>query len=106
MTEESGNMVDKNRVEGAVENTIGKIEDTAGRVVGDAPTQAEGKARQAAGAAQSVYGETIDRARGLAREVDEVTKQQPLWMLLAAGAIGFFLGRFSADNARRARHAR
>jgi uncharacterized protein YjbJ (UPF0337 family) len=91
-------MVDKNRVEGAVENTIGKIEDTVGAVAEDAPTQAEGKARQAAATAQSAYGETFDSARELAQEVGGVTRQQPYWMLLAAAAIGFVVGRFSANN--------
>jgi uncharacterized protein YjbJ (UPF0337 family) len=92
-------MVDKNRVEGAVENTIGKIEDTVGGVARDVPTQAEGKARRAAGVAQSAYGETFDRARGLAEEVGCITRQQPYWMLLAAAATGFVVGRFSANNA-------
>jgi uncharacterized protein YjbJ (UPF0337 family) len=92
-------MVDKNRVEGALENTIGKIEDAAGQIAGDAPTQAEGKARRAAGAVQSAYGETLDGARGFARELGGITRQQPFWMLLAASAIGFVAGRLSAANA-------
>jgi hypothetical protein len=36
-------MVDKNRIEGAVENTIGKIEDTAEQIAGDAPLRPRAK---------------------------------------------------------------
>lgn len=93
-------MVDKNRVEGAVESTIGKVEDAVGRIAGDASTQAEGKGRQAAGAAQSAVGETADTARRVAEWIGEITKEQPFWTLLAVGAISFVLGRFSVNTGR------
>lgn len=91
-------MVDENRIEGAVRKTIGKLEDTVGQFTGDTSTQAEGKARRAAGAVQGAYGETLDTARGLAYEISKITKDQPILSVLVAGSIGFILGRLSAGN--------
>jgi len=96
-------MVDKNRVEGVVENVLGKAEETVGRVAGDQSSRTEGLARQAAGSLQSSYGEARDSARGIAAQLGEITREQPYWMLLVAGTIGFALGRFSVSAARRGR---
>ena len=93
-------MVDKNRIEGAVEDAVGKVEETVGDLTGDARTQAEGKVHQAAGSVKRTYGETLDGARGLLKELSDVTAEQPLSMLLAVGAIGFVLGRFSVGSIR------
>jgi len=93
-------MVDKNRIEGAAEDAIGKLEETVGGLAGDAQTQAEGKGHQAAGTVKRTYGETLDTARSWLKELSDVTAEQPLSMLLAVGAIGFVLGRFSVGNIR------
>jgi uncharacterized protein YjbJ (UPF0337 family) len=93
-------MVDKNRVEGTVEEAVGKVEEAIGGVSGDARTQAEGKGHKAAGTVKRTYGETLDTARTGLRELSDATAEQPLFMLLAAGAIGFVLGRFSVGNIR------
>ncbi len=78
-------MVDSNRIEGAAEDTVGKLQDGMGGLLGDGATQAKGKARQVAGQAQSYYGETLDTLRDL-------TADQPVVALLAASGIGFVLG--------------
>jgi uncharacterized protein YjbJ (UPF0337 family) len=93
-------MVDKNRVEGAMENAVGKVEETVGDIAGDAPTQAEGKGHQAAGAAKKTYGETLDTARSWLEELSDTTAERPLFMLLAVGAVAFVLGRLSVGNIR------
>jgi uncharacterized protein YjbJ (UPF0337 family) len=93
-------MVDKNRVEGTVENVGGKVEEKVGDIAGDASAQAEGKGHQAAGAVKRTYGETLDTARGWLEEISDTTVEQPLLMLLAVGAIAFVLGRFSVSNIR------
>ena len=93
-------MVDKNRVEGTVEQAVGKVEDTVGKIAGDAPTQTEGKGHQAAGTVKRGYGETLDTARSWLEQLSDVTAREPLFMLLAVGAIGFVLGRFSVGNIR------
>jgi uncharacterized protein YjbJ (UPF0337 family) len=96
-------MVDKNRVEGAVEKVVGTAEETVGRIAGDQPSRTEGLARQATGSVQSAYGEARDNARGIAAQLGEITKEQPYWMLLSAGVIGFVLGRFSVSTRRHGR---
>jgi uncharacterized protein YjbJ (UPF0337 family) len=93
-------MVDKNRVEGAVENVAGKVEETVGDIAGDASTQAEGKGHQVAGTVKRTYGETLDTARGWLQNISDMTIEQPLTMLLAVGTIAFVCGRFSLRNVR------
>lgn len=96
-------MVDKNRVEGVVENVVGRAEETAGRITGSESSRSEGLARQAAGNLQRSYGEARDSARGIVVELGEITREQPYWMLLAASTIGFVLGRYSVSAGRRER---
>lgn len=96
-------MVDKNRVEGTVENVLGRAEETVGRIAGNESSRTEGLTRQAAGNLQSSYGEARDSARRIAAQLGEITREQPYWMLLAASSIGFVLGRFSASAGRRGR---
>ena len=82
-------MIDTNRIEGAAEDTIGKVQDGMGGLLGDGATQAKGKARQVAGQAQGYYGETLDTLRDL-------TADQPLIALLAATGLGFIVGALFA----------
>ena len=56
-------MVDKNRVEGAVEKVKGTAKELAGKVTGDAKLEAEGKAQKAAGTVQNAAGGAADAAR-------------------------------------------
>ena len=46
--------MDENRVEGTARNLGGKVQEGFGKVTGNARTQAEGLANQAAGAAQDL----------------------------------------------------
>ena len=82
-------MVDTNRIEGAAEDTIGKVQDGMGGLLGDGAAQARGKARQVAGQAQGYYGETLDTVRDL-------TADQPLVALLISTVLGFVLGALFA----------
>lgn len=88
-------MVDKNYVEGAVENAAGKIEEAAGYATGSPGARVEGKVRQFAGKAQSAYGQA---AENVSRQVMDATQQRPMYALLVAGAIGFALGRLSVHR--------
>jgi uncharacterized protein YjbJ (UPF0337 family) len=83
------NMVDRNVVEGTIENVGGKVEEAAGYVTGDPGARIEGKVRQMAGNAQAAYGKAAERVQGAA-------KQRPLPALLFAGVAGFVLGRLTA----------
>ena len=82
-------MVDENRIEGAAEDTVGKLQDGMGGLLGDTATQAKGKAKQFAGQAQGYYGETLDTVRDL-------TSDQPLVAVAAAVGVGFILGALLA----------
>ena len=83
-------MVDKNSVEGFARDLGGKVQDAVEGVMGDATTQLRGKANQAAGTAQELYGQAAD-------EVKSYTANQPVGALLMAIGVGmtlgFFLGR-------------
>ncbi len=82
-------MVDTNRIEGAAEDTVGKLQDGMGGLLGDTATQAKGKAKQFAGQAQGYYGETLDTVR-------DITSDQPLVAVAAAVGVGFILGALLA----------
>ena len=82
-------MVDTNRIQGAAEDVVGKVQDGMGGLLGDSATQVKGKAKQIAGQAQGVYGETLDSVR-------DMTADQPLIAVAAAVGVGFILGALLA----------
>jgi uncharacterized protein YjbJ (UPF0337 family) len=95
-------MVDKNTVEGTVQNIGGKLEEAAGYVAGDPEARLEGKVRQVAGKAQAAYGKAADTVADTVSKtsgrLQESTKHQPIPALLFAVAIGFVLGRLTASR--------
>jgi uncharacterized protein YjbJ (UPF0337 family) len=56
--------MDKDRVEGVVEQAKGKVKEVAGKVTGDTKTEAEGKADQVKGKIQNTIGGIKDTLRG------------------------------------------
>jgi uncharacterized protein YjbJ (UPF0337 family) len=56
--------MDKDRIEGALEQAKGKVKEVAGKVTGDSKTQAEGKADQLKGKVQNTIGGIKDAIRG------------------------------------------
>lgn len=56
-------MVDKNRVEGALDQAKGAIKEGAGKLTGDAKLEGEGKADKAAGKVENTVGGAKDAAR-------------------------------------------
>jgi len=74
-------MLDKDSVEGFARDVGGKVQDA----VGDAATQLRGKANQAAGTAQELYGQASD-------EVKSYTADQPIGALLMAMGVGVTIG--------------
>jgi uncharacterized protein YjbJ (UPF0337 family) len=89
--------MDENRVEGTARNLGGKVQEGLGRMTGNARTQAEGLANQAAGAAQDLYGQAADTARETASSFEKVLRRtietQPYTSALVALGIGWLLGR-------------
>ena len=56
--------MDKDRIEGAVEQTKGKVKEVAGKLIGDSKLEGEGKADQVAGKVQNTIGGIKDTLRG------------------------------------------
>ena len=56
--------MDKDRVEGSVEQAKGKVKEVAGKVTGDSKLEGEGKADQVAGKIQNTVGGFKDTLRG------------------------------------------
>ena len=56
--------MDKDRIEGSVEQARGKAKEVAGKVIGDTKLEGEGKADQVAGKIQNTVGGIKDTLRG------------------------------------------
>lgn len=96
--------MDENRIAGTARNLGGKVEEGVGRVTGDARTQAQGIANQAAGAAQDLYGQARDgaadaavaardTAASLEKWLRRTVETQPYTTAMVALGLGWFLGR-------------
>jgi uncharacterized protein YjbJ (UPF0337 family) len=86
-------MVDKNYVEGTVQDAAGKVEEAVGNAAGSPGARIEGKVRQMAGKAQAAYGRTTE---DLSAQIRDATQRRPLIALLMAGLVGIVLGRMTA----------
>ena len=115
--------MDKDRIAGSAKDFAGKVEGSVGDIAGDAKTQAEGRVREATGAAQNLYGqakdtvrETTDAAASYAKDTYENSgdtfrdsaqaiakkvQDNPLGSMLIAGGIGFALALLMARPPRR-----
>ena len=96
--------MDENRFAGTAKNMGGKVEEGLGRVTGDTKSQVEGIAKQAAGAAEDLYGQARDSAAdavGAARNsaaslekwLRHTIETQPYTTALVAVGLGWLLGR-------------
>jgi uncharacterized protein YjbJ (UPF0337 family) len=56
--------MDKDRIQGSVQQAKGKAKEIAGKALGDAKLEAEGKAEEAAGKIQNAVGGAKDALRG------------------------------------------
>ena len=115
--------MDKDRIAGATKDFAGKVEGAAGDMAGDAKTQASGRAREAAGTMQNVYGQAKDAARDAgeaavnyakdaydhrgevlrdgSNAMAKTVQDNPLGALLIAGGIGFALALLMTRQPRR-----
>ena len=57
-------MIDKDRVEGSLEQAKGKVKEVAGKVTGDSKTEAEGQADQVKGKVKNTIGGIKDTLKG------------------------------------------
>lgn len=63
--------MDKDRIEGTIEQVKGKLKETAGKATGDAKLQGEGKADQVRGKIQNAVGGAKDAAREAVEELED-----------------------------------
>lgn len=116
--------MDKDRIAGTAKDIAGKVEGAVGDLTGDAQTQASGRAREAAGTVQNLYGQAKDAGEaainyakdaldnsGLdyrqgTEAVARQVKDNPVGALLIAGGIGFALAMLLTRPAPRPRRWR
>lgn len=55
--------MDKDRIEGSIQQGKGKLKEVAGKATGDAKLEAEGKAQKAAGKVQNAVGGLKDAVK-------------------------------------------
>ena len=61
--------MNKDQVEGRVDQSIGKVKEVAGKLVGNERLQAEGLAEQAKGKVQTVFGDSKEHAKDQAKKI-------------------------------------
>jgi uncharacterized protein YjbJ (UPF0337 family) len=115
--------MDKDRIAGSAKDVAGKVESAVGDMAGDTKTQAAGRAREASGTVQNLYGQAKDAARdagdaavsyakdayensgetirGGSQAVAKTVQDNPLGALLVAGGIGFALALLMTRPPRR-----
>src|SRR6478672_7389304 len=99
--------MDKDRIVGSAKEFAGRAEGAVGDLAGDAQTQASGKAREAAGTVQNLYGQAKDAyqnpgdtLRDGSQAISQKVQDNPLGALLIAGGIGFALALLMSRPAR------
>src|SRR5258708_18675372 len=115
--------MDKDRIAGSAKDIAGKVESVVGDVTDDAKTQASGRAGEAAGTVQNLYGQAKDAAldagetavnyakdayenrgdtiRSGQEAMAKTVQDNPLGALLIAGGIGFALALLMTRPPRR-----
>jgi uncharacterized protein YjbJ (UPF0337 family) len=115
--------MDKDRIAGSAKDVAGKVEGAVGDIVGNAQTQAAGRAREATGTVQNLYGQAKDAARDAgdaavsyakdayansgdtfrdgSQVVAKKVQDNPIGSLLIAGGIGFALAMLMTRPPRR-----
>ena len=61
--------MNKDQVEGRVDQSIGKVKEVTGKLVGNKKLQTKGLSEQAKGKVQTVYGDTKENAKDAAKKV-------------------------------------
>ena len=114
--------MDKDRVAGSAKDLAGKTEAGFGDLASDAQAQVGGRAREAAGKAQDLYGQAKDAARGAtdaatdyakdlynnsgdtlrdgSQAIAQKVKENPIGSVMIAGAVGFALALLMSRPSR------
>ena len=73
------------KVNGGVDQGVGRVREAAGALIGDLKIEAQGRAQQLRGQAESLYGDTMER-------LNTVTHERPAVALGTALGIGVIIG--------------
>jgi uncharacterized protein YjbJ (UPF0337 family) len=84
--------MDENRIGGAVKSGVGRVEGAAGALAGDSRLEARGKLNEAMGAAQNLYGRTVDHVRETAGNAGDMIVDQPVASMAIAAVVGIAIG--------------
>ena len=101
--------MDNNRITGTARNVGGKVEEGVGKTLGDLTQEVKGKADQAMGTAQDLYGqakdtasEAVEAAKQGASEVEDYVRktieQRPYTVVVAALCIGWLIGHLGRSR--------
>ncbi len=77
--------MDEQQVNGGVNQGVGKVKEAAGALLGDLKIEAQGRAQQIRGQAESLYGDTVER-------ITTATHERPAVALGTALGIGVIIG--------------
>ena len=77
--------MDEQQINGGVDQGVGRVKEAAGALLGDLKIQAQGRAQQIRGQAESLYGDTMER-------ITTATTERPAIALGAALGIGVIIG--------------
>ncbi len=77
--------MDEQQVNGGVNQGVGRVKEAAGALLGDLKIEAQGRAQQIRGQAESMYGDAMER-------ITTVTTEKPAIALGTALGIGVIIG--------------
>ncbi len=77
--------MDEQQINGGVNQGVGRVKEAAGALLGDLKIEAQGRAQQMRGQAESLYGDTMER-------ITTATTERPAVALGAALGIGVIIG--------------
>ena len=77
--------MDEQQINGGVNQGVGRVKEAAGAILGDLKIEAQGRAQQIRGQAESLYGDTMER-------ITTVTTDKPAIALGTALGIGVIIG--------------
>ncbi len=77
--------MDEQQVNGGLNQGVGRVKEAAGALLGDIKIEAQGRAQQIRGQAESLYGDTLER-------ITTATTEKPAVALGAALGVGVIIG--------------
>ena len=77
--------MEEQQINGGINQGVGRVKEAAGALLGDLKIEAQGRAQQVRGQAESLYGDTMER-------ITSATTERPAVALGAALGIGVIIG--------------